>query len=215
MTPGPPIDLRRIEEQSLNVTQTARQLFYDGWLLRLMPGRIKRARSVNAFHGSTLDVQGKIRHCESVYAAAGLPAIFRITPFDQPPALDAALEAAGYAAFEITDVMVTSLSAPPPIAVRDDIEIHAPDLHGYCAAVATLRGATHAQRKAHEARLAHAAVNHHCAVVLDHGRALASGQLAYEGATGGVFDVVTAADVRGRGHATALCAHLLTWAWSH
>jgi len=208
-------DLRRVEEQSLNVTQTGRQLFYDGWLLRMMPGRIKRARSVNAFYASSLDVAHKIRHCERVYAAAGLPAMFRITPFDAPHDLDATLAAHGYAQFEATDVLLAQLQAPPATGVRDDVDLRMPDLHAYCAAVAAIRGSTHAQRDAHEARLASAAVGHHCAIVLDEGRPVASGQLAYEGDIGGVFDVITATDARGRGHATALCAHLLTWAWSH
>ena len=33
------LDLVRIEESGLNVLQTQRQLFFDGWLLRLSPGR--------------------------------------------------------------------------------------------------------------------------------------------------------------------------------
>ncbi len=36
-----PLDLIRIEESGLNVVQTQRQLFYDGWVLRLSPGRRK------------------------------------------------------------------------------------------------------------------------------------------------------------------------------
>ena len=38
-------DLRRVEEIGLNALQTQQQLFYDGWLLRLSPGKAKRARS--------------------------------------------------------------------------------------------------------------------------------------------------------------------------
>ena len=44
----------RIEEAGLNALQTQQQLFYDGWLLRVSPGKAKRARSVNAHFGSTL-----------------------------------------------------------------------------------------------------------------------------------------------------------------
>ncbi len=209
------VDLRRVEEQSLNVTQSARQLFYDGWLLRLTPGRVKRARSVNAFYASSLDVAAKIRHCERIYADAGLPAIFRITPFDSPAGLDDALASRGYAQYESTEVMIADLAAPPAHVARDDLDIRAPGLQAYCAAVAAIRGSTHAQRDAHEARLTSTAISHHAAVVTDNGRVVASGQLAFEGDIGGVFDIVTADDVRGRGYATALCAHLLNWAWSH
>src|SRR5206468_1751271 len=36
---------RRIEEAGLNALQTQRQLFYDGWVLRVSPGKAKRGRS--------------------------------------------------------------------------------------------------------------------------------------------------------------------------
>ena len=42
------IDARRVEEAGLNALQTQRQLFYDGWLLRVSPGTARRGRSVNA-----------------------------------------------------------------------------------------------------------------------------------------------------------------------
>ena len=106
------IDAARIEEAGLNALQTQLQLFYDGWLLRLSPGKAKRARSVNAHFGSTLPVAAKIAHCEALYARHGLPALFRITPFVQPPDLEAALAARGYGTFEPTLVMAR------PLAVR-------------------------------------------------------------------------------------------------
>ena len=207
-------DLRRIEEQSLNVTQPARQLFYDGWLLRLMPGKTKRARSVNAFYPSALPVLQKIRHCERVYADAGLPAIFRVTPFDQPRDLDAVLGAQGYARYDLTHVMVATLREPLSAVARDDIDTRTRALADYCVAAAAIRGATDEQRVAHETRLANACVSHCGAVVTRDGQPVASGQLAYQGDVAGLFDIVTAADAQGRGYASALCAHLLDGAWS-
>jgi len=50
------LDLRRVEEASLNALQTQRQYFYDGWVLRVSPGKARRARSVNAHFGSTLPI---------------------------------------------------------------------------------------------------------------------------------------------------------------
>ena len=86
-------DLRRVEEVSLNALQTQRQLFYDGWLLRVSPGKARRARSVTAHFGSTFPLARKIRYCERVYGERGLPTLFRITPFVQPPELPAVLSA--------------------------------------------------------------------------------------------------------------------------
>ena len=82
MTP----DARRIEELSLNSSAPPGQLFYDGWVLRLLRGKAKRARSVNAVYPSRLPLAGKIEYCERLYRANALPAIFRITPFSEPAA---------------------------------------------------------------------------------------------------------------------------------
>ena len=90
------LDLARVEEAGLNALQTQRQLFYDGWLLRLSPGKARRARSVNAHFGSSLPLDRKIRHCEAVYETRGLPVLFRMTPFQQPRDLENALCAHGY-----------------------------------------------------------------------------------------------------------------------
>src|SRR5437764_5765320 len=106
-------DLRRIEESSLNSLQTQRQLFYDGWLLRVSPGKAKRARSVNAHFGSSLPLSRKIAYCEQVYERRGLPILFRITPFVAPSDLDPILAQHGYAAFDETLVQVASLNRPP------------------------------------------------------------------------------------------------------
>jgi hypothetical protein len=66
-----PIEARRVEELLLNATQPARQLQYDGWLLRLARDDVKRASSVNPAYGSSLPLEEKIAHCERVYAEHG------------------------------------------------------------------------------------------------------------------------------------------------
>jgi N-acetylglutamate synthase len=208
------LDLRRIEEQGLNVAQFAPQLFYDGWLLRLLPGRSKRTRSVNAFFGSTLDVVQKIRRCERVYAAAGLPALFRITPFDAPQDLDAVLAREGYARFDDTLVMTLALAAPPR-APHVDADVRMAALPAYCDAVAAIRGSDRAARAAHEARLAGSPIDCRAAVAYVGGRPVASAQLAGEEGIAGLFDVIVAEDMRRHGYAAALCARLFTWAWEH
>ena len=64
------LDLRRVEEASLNALQTQRQYFYDGWVLRVSPGKARRARSVNAHFGSTLPIGQKIAYSERLYRAS-------------------------------------------------------------------------------------------------------------------------------------------------
>jgi GNAT superfamily N-acetyltransferase len=211
-------DLRRIEEQSLNVTQTARQLVYDGWLLRLLPGPTKRSRSVNAVLGSTLPLGQKIAHCEAVYAQAGLPTLFRLTPFDQPPGLAALLAERGYHAFDETRVQLALLDRPPEAAAlragTANITVEAPGLEAFAGAVQVIRGTSDDQRRVHEARLKETPVGWRGFVAWRDGVPLAAGQVAYEEASlVGLYDLVTQESARGHGVASALCAGMLAWAW--
>lgn len=209
-------DARRIEEAGLNALQTQRQLFYDGWLLRVSAGKAKRARSVNPHFGSTLPLQQKILHCESVFAQHGLPILFRITPFVQPADLEAALAARGYVAFEETLVQARSLDGAPEVPeCASGVSLAAPDARAFVDAVAELRRSAPAQREAHFERLAQSPLGKRFVVVREGPRVVCTAQVAVEGELAGIYDVVTAEDARGRGHATLACAWLLSWAWQH
>jgi len=212
-TSGP--DLARVEEAGLNAMQTQRQMFYDGWVLRLSPGKARRARSVNAHFGSTRPLEEKIAYCERVYAAHHLPILFRITPFQQPAELEATLAARGYDAFDPTLVQVAPLTHPPQDEGAD-VALRSPSIAEFADAVARLRGSTRQQRDAHHERLAHAVLAIHPVLALgDDGEPLACGQVALDDGLAGIFDVVTAEAARGRGLATRVVTRLLTWAWEH
>src|SRR5436309_104821 len=87
-------DARRLEEYSLNASGAFQSLLYDGWLLGYRPGPTKRLRCVNPFYASSLPIAQKIDYCVSFYRAAGLPPLFRLLPFSQPPELDRFLHGA-------------------------------------------------------------------------------------------------------------------------
>lgn len=209
------IELRRIEEASLNGLQTQRQLFYDGWLLRLSPGLAKRARSVNAHFESTLPLARKIAYCEQVYAERRLPVLFRITPFVAPPDLEAELTARGYQPFQPTLVQTLQLQRPPDVACPPDVEFAVPSVSEFVAAVGKLQAASAAQRAAHLERLAQSPLPTRALLALSGGRPVASGQAALEEGVVGVFSVATEPSLRGRGIGTAITAALLAWAWEH
>ncbi len=196
--------------------QTQRQLFYDGWVLRLSAGKAKRSRSVNAFFASTLPLAEKIAHCEQVYAQHGLAVLFRMTPFDQPSNLEAALEARGYRAFDETLVQTLALERAPELPAHDaGVVVASPDAGTFVDAVGELRASTQQQREAQRERLLHSPLGKRFVVVRANGRVVCTAQVGVEGALAGLFDVVTADDARGRGHATYACASLLSWAWQH
>jgi len=211
-----PLDLVRIEESGLNVLQTQRQLFYDGWLLRLSPGVAKRGRSVSPHFGSSLPLARKIAYCENIYAQQALPILFRITPWSCPSELDAALGVRGYEAFGETLVQAVALDRPPELPDCDDsVVVESPDALAFVEAVGELRDSTPSQREAHLERLANSALGKRHAVVRAEGCVVCAAQIAIQDDLAGVFDVLTAPHARRRGYATLACASLLSWAWQH
>jgi len=214
--PAAPIDVVRVEEAGLNALQTQRQLFYDGWLLRLSPGTAKRARSVNPHFGSSLPIADKIGHCEAVYARHALPALFRMTPMSRPANLDRELGDRGYEAFDETLVQTLALERPPEIPDHaDDVVVEAPETDAFVDAVDALRRSTPEQREAHRERLVNSPLEKRYALVRANGRVVCTAQVAVDGSLVGVFDVITAPEARGNGYATLACAWMLSWAWQH
>ena len=208
------IDARRIEEVGLNALQTQRQLFYDGWLLRVSPGKAKRARSVNAHFGSTLPLPAKFAHCERIYAERELPTLFRITPFCAPADLERSLEVRGYAPFDPTLVQAVELDGTAlPVPGKSSFELVEASVDAFVDAVASLRGSPGVQRDAHRERLNHSPLDGRHVLALADGVPVAAGKTAREGDVVGVFDVVTDETMRGQGIATALVARLLARAW--
>jgi ribosomal protein S18 acetylase RimI-like enzyme len=209
------LDLRRVEEAGLNALQTQRQYFYDGWLLRVSPGKARRARSVNAHFGSTLPIADKIAYCERLYRSRDLPVLFRMTPFVHPADLGEELDARGYRAFDPTHVQVTQLARPPEPRECDGVDIVAPDIDAFADAVALLQESTREQRDAYYERMANTPQPARYLMAQREGRVVGVGTVMLEDGLAGIFSMATAADMQKRGVATALLAHLLTWAWEH
>ena len=198
-------DARRLEELSLNSSAPPGQLLYDGWLLRLQPGKAKRPRSVNAVYPSLLPIDAKIDYCERVYGAARLPALFRITPFCQPGTLEQSLEARGYGRFDTTSVE----SAPIPAAVPHIEGAGVMNLAAWVEAVGELRGSTPEHRAAHLARLQGMPLAVRGVAVEEGGRVVATGLTIVEDDCAGLFDIATHEQARRRGHGRKVVGALL------
>ena len=203
------LDARRLEELSLNSSAPPGQLLYDGWLLRLQPGKAKRARSVNPVYASSRPLDEKIAYCERLYARAVLPAIFRITPFVQPGGLDAELERRGYGRFDVTAVEGAALDAPP--VASDSCEVLS--LARFVEAVGELRGSPPEQRAGHRARLEGCPLEMHALAIVESGEVLASGLAIVEDAAVGLFDIATRESRRREGLGRRMVAALLRQAW--
>lgn len=202
--------LIRIEEAGLNASAPPQQLLMDGWLVRLCPGKAKRARCVNAISSGRLPIADKLAMCQRIYDDAGLPMFLRITPFSEPAGLDTRLEAMGLRRIDDTRVMVcTDLSRLTDRPLPAEMSLHAVSLEVFAQVVGSLRGSSIAQRQAHAQRLANSPVPFHATVLKRNGEVVACGQHAVEGGLVGLYDVFTAPAARGQGLASLLCRQLL------
>lgn len=213
-----PALVAQVEAAGLRASQPPEQLELDGWLLRRLPGKAKRARCVNALAQGERSLDDKLAACERLYREAGLPLYVRITPYSAPSGLDEALAARGWQVHDATRVMVhpalaqlPNFDAPP--GVRDEPA----GAQAYAAAVGALRGSTAGEISAHAQRLLTSPVPYQGRVWRDAtglgttspATVLACAQVAREGELAGLYDVYTAPGARRRGLATALCAHVL------
>ena len=206
-----PALLSRIEDAGLNASAPPQQLWLDGWLVRLSPGKAKRARCVNAVAVGRLAVDHRLQACEALFAEAALPMIVRITPFSLPQELDALLASQGLHRFDDTRVMaLADLSALAiEAALPPGAELHATGLEAFAQRVGSLRGSPLSQRQAHGQRLQNSPVPFHAFEMHVDSELVACGQFAIEGPLVGLYDVFTAPRARGRGYAAALCRNLL------
>ena len=201
-------DARRLEELGLNSSAPPGQLLFDGWLLRLLPGKAKRARSVNAVYPSTQPLDRKIAYCERLFGAAGVPTLFRMTPFSQPPELDALLGQRGYGRFDPTAVELADID-PSRVAMKATPM----PLEPWIDAISEIRQASHAERAAHLARLQASPLAVRPLALVEAGRVVATGLAIVEDDCAGLFDIVVREEARRRGHARTLVASLLATAW--
>jgi ribosomal protein S18 acetylase RimI-like enzyme len=202
-------DARRLEELGLNSSAPPGQLVYDGWLLRLLKGKAKRARSVNPVYPSKAELATKIAYCERLYRSAGLPAIFRITPFSEPAALDSDLERRGYGRFDPTAVEAAPID-PARLAADGAEPMELPE---WVDAVGGMRGSPAEHRAAHLARLRGMPLALRAVAMRAGGRVVATGLTIVEDDCAGLFDIITDEAARRRGHARAIVATLLRAAW--
>jgi len=208
--------LARIEDAGINASAPREQRWVDGWLLRLSPGKAKRARCIQAVAPGRLGIDAKLALCLPLFEAAGLRPYVRITPFSQPAGLDRHLGDLGMVRVDDTRVMVlASLGAvvAERIAEADAGPIEPADPESFADWVGRARGSSPAERSAHAERIGRPAVPHHAVLARDRrGDVVAAGLVVVEGEVAGLYDVFTAGSARGRGHAERVCRHLLAFA---
>lgn len=199
---------RRLEELSLNASGAFQSLVYDGWLLGYRRGPTKRLRCVNPFYASSLPLPEKVEHCTQFYAAAGLPAIFRLLPCSQPADLDAWLERTGWGRFESTLVQRASLEnfRPPSVPDTDVSIMPVPE---WQQPVAQLLNVAPDLVEQYAERARAYPLPHAGAVLRRDGEVVACGLVKFEADHAGLFAVQTAEAHRGRGYGRSIVTALL------
>lgn len=111
-----------VEEACLNAWPALKEIFYDGWLIRLAEGETRRTNSVNVIGDGRYAAEDKIAYCKAIYRAHGLPTYFRVRS-NADPALDALLAGRGFRAEDETLTLFMDFASTPPQAADRDIEI--------------------------------------------------------------------------------------------
>jgi GNAT superfamily N-acetyltransferase len=101
-----------LEEVAFNAWPSLHTVVYDGWLLNMSNGYMRRANAIHPFYPSSQPLDEKIATCERLYAAHNLPALYKMTDASLPSDLDAVLEARGYTRDGGNLIMTTPLEHP-------------------------------------------------------------------------------------------------------
>ena len=205
--------MSRVEDAGLNASAPPQQRWLDGWIVRYMAGKARRARCINAVASGRLALDRKLSMAAEVYREADLPMLFRLTPFTQPAKLDTELAVRGYGLVDSTRVMVLgALAREQPRSLPAGCSFSALGGVDFADAVGALRGSPVAHRQSHALRLQHSPVSYQgYAIRRDADNAiLACGQFAREADLVGLYDVYTLESARGQGLAGWLCERMLS-----
>ena len=205
--------MSRVEDAGLNASAAPQQRWLDGWLVRYLPGKARRARCINAVAQGRVPLEDKLKTVADVYRQAGLPLLFRLTHFTRPQALDDELAARGYGLVDTTRVMIRAeLPAPRRIEAPPGTHWVMLDSDSFAQAVGALRGSTPEHRDCHALRLRHSPVPYsgHALRREADGAILACGQVAREAELVGLYDVFTLEAARNQGLSRLICEHMLS-----
>lgn len=205
------VSYKRIEEMSLNGWPALQTLLLDGWLLRFADGYTKRSNSVSALYGHTLELDGKIRACEQIYAQKGLRTIFKITPFCRPDVLDAELEARGYELIDRSLVKTLRLAHAQSPDGGGDIRLEGKLTEKWLDACSMFSRLTDEQKDVTRKMMNQSPLEKGFAVLHENGIPVACGIAVIENGWIGLYDIVTDPSKRNQGFGRQLVLHLLGW----
>lgn len=113
----------------MNAWPALKEVFYDGWLIRLANGATRRTNSVNVIGPGRRPLLEKVAYAESIYRDHGQPPYFRLLSNAQPE-LEQILDARGYRAEDETCTLYMNFRrkkpAKPDAAIFTDVHERRP-----------------------------------------------------------------------------------------
>jgi len=103
----------QVEETCMNAWPALKDVFYDGWLIRLANGATRRTNSVNVIGPGRRPLLEKVAYAESIYRDHGQPSYFRLLS-NAEPELEQILDARGYRAEDETCTLYMNFKKKKP-----------------------------------------------------------------------------------------------------
>lgn len=202
---------RDLEELALTAWPALQQWLYDGWVIRFAGGHTRRANSVNPLYPAHQDPAAKIVRCEQWYAAAGLPAVFRLNAHTAPPAVDRLLDARGY---RLADPSLTLHRPLETWTMPGELpgSLQSEQLSDWLPLYCQLSGKVLEQQPTHTAILQATPSPRIFASFWDREQAVACAVGVVYAQALSIVDVVTSQQHRQQGYATALLSQMFAWA---
>lgn len=200
-------EIRALEERAFNAWPALQTVLADGWVLRLAAGYTKRANSVNALE-PRCDIAAILAVARPLYARAGLPLVFRLSPLAGPDA-DAWLGGKGFRHLDETMVMTATLAGE--LAIDAGVAISDRPTAAWSEGFAAANSVPDRHRATHDRMLAAIAMPAAFASLAQDGRTIAWGLAVAERGRVGLFDIVTSPAVRRTGAGRRLVTSLLAW----
>jgi ribosomal protein S18 acetylase RimI-like enzyme len=201
--------IRTLEEISLNALPALQTALHDGWVIRFANGYSRRANSINPLYPVCGDVSANIHACEQMYAQRGLPTIFKLTPAAQPEGLDSRLAELGYMVDAPTSVQTLDLGRVP--AADTPAHLSPSFTDEWFAAYCQLGGTESRHGPTLAQMLRNLVPQAVYALITQGGEPVACGLGVLQAGYLGFYDIVTAAQVRGRGLGEQVMRGLLAW----
>jgi ribosomal protein S18 acetylase RimI-like enzyme len=200
--------IRDLEERAAAAWPGLAAVEVDGWVARFAEGYTRRANSVLVLREGTRGLGEKIEECERLYAERGQRCTFKLTALDGE--LDGLLARRGYR-HEAESIVQTAELGESPVSAEGLFVAERPD-ERWLAECARLTGVAERHVTTMRRVLESIAPARRFGLLEVDGETAAMGLATVDRGWVGLFDVVTAPERRGQGHATRLLQTLLGWA---